>query len=61
MCTPQHINPFHASGLFLYPQKTSESWGFLMFSGGTEKDQWHEMGYEGVQNSLERVKYDFIT
>ena len=32
-----------------------------MFSGGTEKDQWHEMGYEGMQNSLERVKDDFVT
>ena len=29
------INPFHATGLFRYP---------LMFSGGIERDQWHEMG-----------------
>ena len=33
------INPFHAPGLFLYP-KTS---GFLMFSGGIERDRWHKM------------------
>ena len=32
------------------PLKTSESqnikknWDFLMFSGGIERDQWHEMG-----------------
>ena len=23
---------------------TSEGIGFLMFSGGTKRDQWHEMG-----------------
>ena len=38
----QDLNPFHASGLFLYPLKTR---GFLMFSGGIERDQWHEMCY----------------
>ena len=35
------FNPFHATGFFLYPLKTS---GFLMFSGGKERNQWHEMG-----------------
>ena len=35
------INSFHATGLFLYPLKTS---GFLMISGGIERDQWHETG-----------------
>ena len=35
------INPFHATGLFLYPLKTR---GFLKFSGGTERDRWHELG-----------------
>ena len=33
------INPFHAFGLFLYPLKTR---GFLMFSGGIERDQCYE-------------------
>ena len=28
---------FHAVGLFLYP-------GFLIFSRGIERDQWHEVG-----------------
>ena len=28
-------------------QKTS---GFLMFSGGIERDQWHEMGYNLLGN-----------
>ena len=37
------INTFHATGLFLYPLKTSESKGFLMLSGGIEKIQWNEM------------------
>ena len=32
---------FTATGLFLYPMKAR---GFLIISGGTEKDQWHEMG-----------------
>ena len=31
-------------GLFLNPVKASENIGFLMFSGGLERDQWHEMG-----------------
>ena len=31
----------HATGLFLYPLKTS---GFLMLSRGIKRDQWHEMG-----------------
>ena len=35
------INPVHATGLFLYPLKTSD--GILMFPWGIERDQWHEM------------------
>ena len=39
---------FLVTDLFLYLLKTSENlWfsdvGFLMFSGGTERDQYHEM------------------
>ena len=39
------FNPFHATGLFLYLLKTSsENVRFLkMFSGGIERDQWHEI------------------
>ena len=37
-------HPFHATNLFRYPLKTLENKGFLMFSGGIERDQWHEMG-----------------
>ena len=40
------LNPFHATGLFWYPMKTSENlrkplvlWRFLMFSGVIERDQ----------------------
>ena len=35
------VIPLHATGLFLYPPKT---YGFVMLSGGIERDQWHEMG-----------------
>ena len=38
------FNPFHATDLFRYPLETSENQNFLMFSGGIERDQWHEMG-----------------
>ena len=31
----------YATGPFLHPLET---FGFLMFSGGIEKDQWHGMG-----------------
>ena len=37
----QGVKPFHTIGLFLYLLKTT---GFLMFSGGIEKDQLHRMG-----------------
>ena len=35
------INPFHAADLFQYPLK-----GFLMFSAGIGRDQYHGMGEE---------------
>ena len=35
------VNLFNATSLFLYPLKTR---GFLIFSGGIERDQWYEMG-----------------
>ena len=38
------INPFHSTGFFLYPWKQQKTRGFLMFSGGIERDQWHEIG-----------------
>ena len=47
--TPES-DPFHATDLLLYPLKMWENSllsvtsGFLMFSGGIENDQWHEMG-----------------
>ena len=34
-----HFNPFHATGLFLYPLKASENQRFSDISGGVEKDQ----------------------
>ena len=45
------LNPFHISGLFLYPLKTLENvwfnlWFsvFLIFSGGIERDQCYKLG-----------------
>ena len=36
------LKPFHTTGHFLaLPQHLC---GFFMFSGGIERDQWHEMG-----------------
>ena len=43
----ESINPFHATGLFLYPPlKTSEKQKLLlMFSGGIERVQLYDGGY----------------
>ena len=38
------FSPFHATDLFLYPLKTPENPGFVIFSGVIERDQWNEMG-----------------
>ena len=39
------FNKFHVIGLFLYPLETKSlvTSGFLMVSGGIERNQWHEM------------------
>ena len=41
LCCKIHVltdfNPFHVTGLFLYPLKTSENQSFLVFSGGIEQ------------------------
>ena len=37
------LNPFHATGIFLYPLKKSENLWFSDALRGIEKDQWHEM------------------
>ena len=38
------INPLQPSVASLYPLKTSENLGFLMFSGGIDKQHWAVMG-----------------
>ena len=41
------LNPFHATGLFVYPSKQKASENplvFWSFQGGLEKDQSHKMG-----------------
>ena len=35
------FKPVHAIGLFLYPPENIK--GFLLCSGGVERDQWHKM------------------
>ena len=40
----RELNEFYSTGLFLYLLKLSETSGFLLFSGGIERDQWDEMG-----------------
>ena len=42
----QLVNPSYAPGLFLYPlkQKTSS----FLFSGGIERDEWHEMAEQTI-------------
>ena len=39
------LNPLHANDFFLYTLKTKKTFGFLMFTGGTEKGkrQWYEI------------------
>ena len=40
-----YINQFHAAVSFNTPWKHQKFKGFLMFLGGIEWDQWHEMGW----------------
>ena len=47
------LNPFHATGLFLYPLKISEN---LWLSGGIKRDQWHEMS-SWVNHSLFQIQH----
>ena len=40
----QHLgNLFYTTGLFYTPGKHHKTNGFLIFSGGLEREQWHEM------------------
>ena len=45
------IHLFHFIGFFLYPLKST---GFLMFSGGIERDQCHEMAQKRDSNRAPR-------
>ena len=57
------INPYHATGLFVYP---------LMFSRGIERDQWNGMGefkyllkielklQRRIQNPLKDLRWNFL-
>ena len=59
--TGNRVNPFQTEGLFLYPPENRKS-GFLMFSGGIERNQWHKMSEEEkrcmariTQNKLQTI------
>ena len=39
-----YLTHFMPLGSFYTPGKYQKTRGFLMFSGGIETDQWHEMG-----------------
>ena len=57
------FNPFVPNAPFLYPLKTENPYGFLMFSGGTERVHWERMGqficYSIVIILLERLNGSF--
>ena len=38
------LDPFHATGLFLYPLKTKNLRFFLGFQGAKKETQWYEIG-----------------
>ena len=38
------FNPFHVTNPFRYPRENFRKHVFLKFSGGIERDYWHEMG-----------------
>ena len=40
----EKITHFMSLVLFHISSKYHKTYGFLMFSGGIERDQWHEMG-----------------
>ena len=39
-----NFNPFHATDPLLYPWTHHKTRDFLIFSGGIQRDQWHETG-----------------
>ena len=55
------LNPFQVKVPFPYSLKTSQTRGFLMFSGGTEIENRLEMDLIAVLNISEVVVYKFCT
>ena len=45
----ESVNPFYTTGLFIYPLKTLEKHSFLMFSGGTEANEWSRLMATGKE------------
>ena len=52
-----NLNPFHATGLFLYLPENIRNLERNLFSGGTEREQWHEMG----QFTKKRIYYSQLS
>ena len=48
-------NPFNVTGLFLHSLKHQKTSVFLVLSGGIEREEWHEMGFEIYLEFLSRV------
>ena len=54
------FNPLHATGLFLYPLKTSVKQKFSSFrvsSGGTERDQCYKMGESLLKRNMSLLNF----
>ena len=57
------LNPFWSSVTFLYPLKTSETFGFLTFSGGIEMWHWNKIWVKVLTGTkiLSTVLWLFLT
>ena len=43
VCKCRHLKIFHVANLFIKPENREKT-GFVMFSGGIERDRWHWNG-----------------
>ena len=51
------INPLHATGLFLSLRECQKTRGFLTFSGGIERDQWHvQLTFTSSMSTIETLE-----
>ena len=45
---------------FETPRKHQQTKGLLMFSGGIERDQWHEMGTDNIHIQLRIIQQGMV-